>query len=289
MQVNDSRPIADAFEKKYASREPVARERREGCAARADRDSRRGFEVDVIETDARKMRSCTRRALGTVRTPAIKDIPPGSSRPTAPTCRPACRSTARLHHQPRSRRRSSAELRGPAPPEWAGRFAVEAAAVAWFRATARAMGEAQGSPTPQARADEAGVRSATADGGAGRGRRDRRRARRPRAGVARLKEKGAPIEWKRCSPPSASRARSGWRSRRRTPTRAALRRLHPVARGQGSSVAQPRAVEHRGCKPAQQFQVPADHPRSCSRTGQWSRLWSEIFLGGNRSRATTRP
>ena len=288
MQVNDSRPIADAFEKKYGIKVSLWRASGEKVAQRVLAEIRGGrFEVDVVETDGAQMEILHReRALGTVRVPAMKDIPAnlipahGAYVPTRLSLYVIAYNTRRV--SPAEVPQSYDELLNP---KWAGRFAVEAADVAWFAAVAKGMGEAQGIAYFRKLAQmKAGVRSGhtlmaelvaageidiALDAHV--------------QGVARLKEKGAPIEWKALQPAFGQPSSVGVAAKAPHPNAALLFADFILSR-EGQEIIKSRnrvpastAVD----SPLNKFRYELIDPAiMLDDWDKWSRLWSEIFLGG---------
>ena len=288
MQVNDSRPIADAFEKKYGIKVSLWRASGEKVAQRVLTEIRGGrFEVDVIETDGAQMEILHReRALGTVRTPSTRDIPPeivpahGAYVPTRLSLYVLAYNTNRV---------PAAEVpqtyEDLLHPKWAGRFAVEAADVAWFAATARAMGEAQGlayfrrlaqmkpgvrsGHTLMAELVAAGEIDIALDAHV--------------QGVARLKEKGAPIEWKALQPAFGQPSSVGVAKQAPHPNAALLFADFILSReGQEIIKSRNRVPSSTAvASPLSNFRYQLIDPAIMLEDwDKWSRLWSEIFLGG---------
>ena len=288
MQINDSRPIADAFEKKYGIKVSLWRASGEKVAQRVLTEIRGGrFEVDVIETDGAQMEILHReRALGTLRPGAMKDIP-ASLIPAHGGYVPTRLSLYVLAYN--TQRVAAAEVpqsyEDLLHPKWAGRFAVEAADVAWFAATVRAMGEAQGlayfrklaqmkpgvrsGHTLMAELVAAGEIDIALDAHV--------------QGVARLKEKGAPIEWKALHPAFGQPSSVGVAKQAPHPNAAILFAEFILSR-EGQEIIKSRnrvpsstAVD----SPLNKFRYALIDPAIMLEDwDKWSRLWSEIFLGG---------
>ena len=77
MQLGDSRPLADAFEKRYGVKVALWRASGEKVAQRVLTESRGNrFEVDVVETDGAQMEILQReKQLTRLAVPSVKDVP----------------------------------------------------------------------------------------------------------------------------------------------------------------------------------------------------------------------
>ena len=205
MQLVDSRPLTEAFEKKHGIKVNLWRASGEKVAQRVLTEARGGrFEADVVETDGAQMEILHReRRLAPLRVPAMNDIPAEiipAHRSYAPTRLSLYVLAFNTQRIPAAEApRSYADL---LDPRWAGRFAIEADDVAWFAAVARAMGEKEGhayfnklaAMKPQIRKGHTLMAELVAAG-------DVDMALDAHVqGVARLKEKGAPVEWKALQP-----------------------------------------------------------------------------------------
>jgi len=147
MQVVDSGPLTQAFEKKYGIKVNLWRASGEKVAQRALTEARGNrFEVDVVETDGAQMEILHREGqLAPLQAASIRDIPPAivpAHRHYVPT-----RLTLYVLVY-------NTKLVAPADvpktyedlldPKWAGKVGVESADVAWFAAVAKAMGQDNG-------------------------------------------------------------------------------------------------------------------------------------------------
>src|SRR5437016_11370975 len=147
MQVVDSRPLSEAFEKKYGIKVNLWRASGEKVAQRALAEARAGrHEVDVVETDGAQIEILHReKQLVPFESPSIRDVPaeilPAHRGyvPSRLTLYVLAYNTQRV--APADVPRTYEDL---LQPRWAGRFAVEADDVAWFAAVVKAMGEANG-------------------------------------------------------------------------------------------------------------------------------------------------
>ena len=288
MQLVDSRPLTEAFEKKYGIKVSLWRASGEKVAQRVLAEARGGrFEVDVIETDGAQMEILHReRALGQLRTPSMSEIPAsiipshGAYVPTRLSLYVIAYNTQRV--APGEVPRTYEDL---LDPKWAGRFAVEAADVAWFAAVVKGMGEAQGlaffrklalmkpgvrsGHTLMAELVAAGEIDLALDAHV--------------QGVARLKAKGAPIEWKALQPAFGQPSSVGI-ARQAPHPNAALLFADFILSREGQEIIKSRnrvpsstAVD----SPLNTFRYELIDPAIMLEDwDKWSALWSEIFLGG---------
>ena len=172
-------------------------------------------------------------------------------------------------------------------PKWNGRFAVEAADVAWFAAVAKAMGGEKGiaffrrlaamkpgirsGHTLMAELVAAGEIDVALDAHV--------------QGVARLKEKGAPIEWKALQPAFGQPSSVGVAQKAPHPNAALLFADFILSR-EGQEIIKSRnrvpsstAVD----SPLNTFRYELIDPAIMLEDwDKWSALWSEIFLGGKK-------
>jgi iron(III) transport system substrate-binding protein len=291
MQLGDSRPLADAFEKKYGVKVNLWRASGEKVAQRVVTEARGNrFEVDVVETDGAQMEIVhrERHLAAPLRVPSIKDIPPaiipahGAYVPTRLSLYVMAFNTKRV---------AAADVPDTyeqlLDPKWNGRFAVEAADVAWFAAVAKAMGEQKGiaffrrlaamkpgirsGHTLMAELVAAGEIDVALDAHV--------------QGVARLKEKGAPIEWKALQPAFGQPSSVGVAQKAPHPNAALLFADFILSR-EGQEIIKSRnrvpsstAVE----SPLNKFRYELIDPAIMLEDwDKWSALWSEIFLGGKK-------
>ena len=290
MQLQDSRPLAEAFEKKYGVKVGLWRASGEKVAQRVVTEARGNrFEVDVVETDGAQMEILSReKQLTALRAPSIKDIPAGIVPahghyvPTRLSLYVLAYNTQRV--KPGDVPDTYEQL---LDPKWTGRFAVEAADVAWFAAVAKAMGEAKGvaffrklatmkpgirsGHTLMAELVAAGEIDMALDAHV--------------QGVARLKDKGAPIEWKALQPAFGQPSSVGVAARAPHPNAALLFADFILSR-EGQEIIKSRnrvpsstAVD----SPLNKFRYELIDPAIMLEDwDKWSALWSEIFLGGRK-------
>jgi len=288
MQVTDSRSLTEAFEKRYGIRVSLWRASGEKVAQRVLTEARGArHDVDAIETDGAQMEILYReKQLAPFFSPSVKDIPaailPAHAAyvPTRLTLYVLAFNTRRV--PPAEAPNSFDEL---LDPKWAGRFALEAADVAWFAAVAKAMGEANGTAyfrklaamkpgirsghTLMAELVAAGEIDMALDAHV--------------QGVARLKDKGAPIEWKALQPAFGQPSSVGVALRAPHPHAALLFADFILSReGQEIIKARNRVPSSRAvASPLNNFSYRLIDPAiALDEWDKWSALWSSLFLGG---------
>ncbi len=298
MQLVDSGPLTQAFEKRYGIKVALWRASGEKVAQRVITESRGNrFEVDVVETDGAQMEILHReKQLAPLQGVSLKDIPPGIV-PAHRSYVPTRLSLYVLAYN--TKLVSPAEV--PATyedlllPKWAGMVGIESADVAWFAAVAKAMG--QGAAPSGTGSEDKGIAYFR-----------RFAATKPSIrsghtlmvelvaagemamaidahvqGVARLKEKGAPIEWKALQPAFGQPSSVGVARRAPHPNAAVLFADFILSR-EGQEIIKSRnrvpsslAVD----SPLNKFRYDLIDPAiALDEWDKWSRLFSEIFLGG---------
>ena len=288
MQLVDSRPLAEAFERKYGIKVALWRASGEKVAQRIVTEARGGrHDVDAIETDGAQMEILYReKQLAPFHSPSIQDIPPNilpahkAYVPTRLTLYVLAYNTRRIarHEVPNN-------YEDLLDPKWAGRFALEGADVAWFAALAKAMGEGKGvayfrklaamkpgirsGHTLMAELVAAGEIDMALDAHV--------------QGVARLKDKGAPIEWKALQPAFGQPSSVGVALRAPHPHAALLFADFILSReGQEIIKARNRVPSSRAVdSPLNKFRYELIDPSlTLDEWDKWARLWSGLFLGG---------
>jgi iron(III) transport system substrate-binding protein len=252
MQLVDSRPLTEAFEKKYGINVNLWRAAGEKIVQRVVTESRGGrFDVDVLETDGAQMEILHReRQLAEPFTsPSTRDIPaaiipaPRAYVPTRLTLYVLAFNTARIPEAQAPR-----TYQDLLDPKWAGRFAIESADVAWLAAVARSMGETEGI-----------------------------------AYFRKLADKGAPIAWRPLQPAFGQPSSVGVAARAPHPNAALLFADFILSR-EGQEIIKSRnrvpsstAVD----SPLNKFEYRLIDPAiMLDEWERWSRLFSELFLGG---------
>ena len=288
MQLVDSRPLTEAFEKKYGIKVQLWRASGEKIVQRVVTEARGGrYDVDVVETDGAQMEILHReRQLATLQSPSTRDIPASiipahrAYVPTRVSLYVLAYNTARVPEAevPRT-------YQDLLQPRWAGRFAVEAADVAWFAAVARSMGEAEGiAYFRKLAATKPGVRSGhtlMAELVAA-GEIDMALDAHVQ-GVARLKDKGAPIAWRPLQPAFGQPSSVGVAARASHPDAALLFADFILSReGQEIIKARNRVPSSTAVdSPLNKFEYRLIDPAiMLDEWDRWSKLWSELFLGG---------
>jgi len=288
MQLVDSRPLTEAFEKKHGIKVNLWRASGEKVAQRVLTEARGGrFEADVVETDGAQMEILHReKRLAPLRVPSMNDIPAEiipAHRGYAPTRLSLYVLAFNTQRIPAAEApRSYADL---LDPKWAGRFAIEADDVAWFAAVARAMGEKEGlayfnklaAMKPQIRKGHTLMAELVAAG-------DVDMALDAHVqGVARLKDKGAPIDWRPLDPAFGQPSSVGITRQAPHPHAAALFAEFILSReGQEIIKARNRVPSSRAVdSPLNKFRYQLIDPAIM--LDDWDRYgkqFSDLFLGG---------
>jgi iron(III) transport system substrate-binding protein len=288
MQLVDSRPLTEAFEKKYGIKVSLWRASGEKVAERAITEARGArFDVDVIETDGAQVEIAYReKLLAPLKVPSVADVPAeilpahGYYAPTRLTLYVMSYNTNLV--APNEVPKSYADL---LQPRWAGKLALENDDVPWFASVVKAMGESQGlayyrrlagqkpsmrkGHTLMAEMVAAGEIEIAIDTHV--------------QGIARLKEKGAPIEWKPLQPAFGQPSSVGVAARAPHPDAARLLAEFILSReGQQIIKARNRVPVSRAVdSPLNKFQYRLIDPAiALDEWDKWSALWSSIFLGG---------
>jgi iron(III) transport system substrate-binding protein len=289
MQLVDSRPLTEAFEKKHGIKVNLWRAAGEKIVQRVVTESRGGrYDVDVVETDGAQMEILHREKQLAVplQSPSTRDIPPAiipahrAYVPTRLSLYVLAFNTARIPEAEAPR-----TYQDLLHPKWAGRFAIEAADVAWFAAVARSMGEAEGiayfrklaSTKPGVRSGHTLLAELVAAGEIDMALDAHVQ------GVARLKDKGAPIAWRPLQPAFGQPSSVGVAARAPHP-HAALLFADFILSREGQEIIKSRnrvpsstAVD----SPLNKFDYRLIDPAiMLDEWDRWSRLFSELFLGG---------
>jgi iron(III) transport system substrate-binding protein len=288
MQLVDSRPLTEAFERKYGIKVSLWRASGEKVAERVITESRGGrFDVDVIETDGAQVEILYReKQLAPLKVPSVADVPQeilqphGYYAPTRLTLYVMSYNTNLV--KPNEVPKSYADLLNP---RWNGKLALENDDVPWFASVVKAMGESQGlayyrklaankpsmrkGHTLMAEMVAAGEIEIAVDTHV--------------QGIARLKEKGAPIEWKPLQPAFGQPSSIGVAARAPHPEAAKLLADFILSR-EGQEIIKSRnrvPVSRAVDSPLNKFQYRLIDPAiALDEWDKWSALWSSIFLGG---------
>jgi iron(III) transport system substrate-binding protein len=288
MQVVDSRPLSEAFEKKYGVKVNLWRASGEKVAQRVLAESRAGRnDVDVVETDGAQIEILHReKQLAPFESPSVRDIPAE----ILPAHRGYVPSRLTLYVMAYNTKRVPAAdvpktYEDLLAPRWAGRFAVESDDVAWFAAVVKAMGEEKGlelfrklaANKPTMRSGHTLMAELVAAG-------DIDVALDAHVqGVARLIERGAPIAWRPLAPAFGQPSSVGLARRAPHPNAALLFADFLLSReGQEILRDHKRVPASRAVvSPLNQFDYRLIDPAiMLDEWDKWSRLWSALFLGG---------
>jgi iron(III) transport system substrate-binding protein len=288
MQLSDSRPLAEAFEKKYGVKVNIWRASGEKVAQRVVTEARGGrSDVDVVETDGAQMEILHREGqLARFHSPSARDIPfrlippHGSYVPTRLSLYVLAYNTQRVKPED-----VPTTYEALLDKRWQGRLAIESADVAWFAAVARGMGGGPGlAYFRRLAAQKPGVRSGhtlmaelvaageidvAIDAHV--------------QGVARLKAKGAPIDWRPLQPAFGQPSAVGVAVRAPHP-HAALLFADFILSREGQEILRslnrvPSSIAVDS--PLNKFDYRLIDPAiMLDEWDAWSRQWSELFLGG---------
>src|SRR3954463_15044718 len=147
MQLPDSQPLTQAFEKKYGIKVTWWRASGEKIVQRAVAEARAGrFDVDVVETDGAQMEILYReKQFAPFYSPSVADIPPNiipahkSYVPTRLSLYVLVYNTQLV--RPADVPKSYQDL---LDPKWSGKLGIESADVPWFASVVKAMGVDKG-------------------------------------------------------------------------------------------------------------------------------------------------
>ena len=288
MQLTDSRPLIEAFEKKHGIKVSLWRASGEKVAQRVINEARGGrFDVDVVETDGAQMEILHReRQLAPMTGVSLADIP-AHIVPAHKGYVPTRLSLYVLAYNTNRVRASEVpnSYDDLLDAKWTGRFALEAADVAWFSAVANAMGEEKGvayfrklaAMKPSIRAGHTLMAELVAAGEIDMALDAHVQ------GVARLKDKGAPIEWKALQPAFGQPSSVGL-ARRAPHPNAALVFASFVLSNEGQEIIKSRnrvPSSRAVASPLNNFRYELVDPAlMLDDWDKWSRVWSALFLGG---------
>jgi iron(III) transport system substrate-binding protein len=292
MQLPDSTPLTQAFEKKYGVKVTLWRASGEKIVQRALAEARAGrFDVDVVETDGAQMEILYReKQFAPFYSPSVADIP-ANIIPAHKSYVPTRLSLYVLVYNtklvpPGDVPKTYEDL---LDPKRSGKLGIEAADVPWFASVAKAMGADKGlayfqklaATRPSVRSGHTLLAELVASG---------ELALAPDAhiqGVARLKARGAPVEWKPLQP--AFGQPSSVAVERRAPhPHAALLFADFILSKDGQEIikARKRVPSSRAVNsPLNNFDYGLVDPVIVlDEWDQWEKRWSELFLKGQRLR-----
>lgn len=292
MQLTDSQPLTQAFEKKHGIRVSLWRASGEKIVQRALAEARAGrFDVDVVETDGAQMEILYReRQFAPFFSPSAADIP-AHIIPAHKSYVPTRLSLYVLVYNtrlvpPAEVPKSYEDL---LDPKWSGRLGIEAADVPWFAAVVKAMGVEKGldyfrklaANRPSVRTGHTLLAELVASG---------ELALAPDAhiqGVARLKARGAPVDWKPLQP-AFGQPSSVAVTRRAPHPHAALLFADFILSKEGQNIIKERkrVPSSRAVNsPLNRFDYGLVDPVIVlDEWEQWEKRWSELFLKGQRIR-----
>ena len=288
LNLKDSVPIVDAFEKKYGVKVVLWRASSEKVVQRALTETRAGrYTADVYETNGPEMEILFReKLLADFHSPGIKDIP-AESIPAHRQWIPDRFNFFTIAYntklvKPEDVPNSYEDL---LHPRWAGRLGLEAGDSEWFAAVVKGMGEAKGIAyfrklaelKPEMRTGHTLIAELVASGEI------------PLAlaiynhNAERLVEKGAPIKWKPLAP-TFGRPNAIGVSRRSPNPHAGLLFVDFMLSKEGQEL-----LKERNRVPASKlvstklndfpFQM-IDPSIVLDESHKWDKLWSELFLKG---------
>lgn len=288
MNLKDSQPLIEAFEKKYGVKVALWHAVGEKIAMRTLTEARAGRrDVDIIGTSGAQMEVLYREnMLAPFHSPAFADLPAAAFAPHKHYV------AARINFYvlgyntklipPHEAPSSYEELLNP---KWAGKIGIEASDVAWFAAVTKAMGEDNGlayfrklaAMRPAVRQGHTSTAELVSAGEL------------PMAlnvynhSMERLKAKGAPVDWKPLQPAFGSPNAVGL-ARNAPHPHAALLFADFILSRDGQEI-----VQRRGFVPASRavdsplnkFEYKFVEPAIVlDEWDKWSKRWSELFLKG---------
>jgi iron(III) transport system substrate-binding protein len=290
MQLPDSLPLTQAFEKRFGVKVSLWRASGEKVVQRALAEARAArFDVDVVETDGAQMEILYReQQLAPFYSPSLKDIPAKiipSHKHYVPTRLTLYVLVYNSRLVPENDVPKSYE--DLLNPRWAGRIGLEAADVAWFAAVAKAMGREKGlayferlaAARPEIRSGHTLLAELVASGEI---------LMAPDAhiqGVERLKKRGAPVQWKPLQPAFGQPSSVGV-TRHAPHPHAALLFADFILSGEGQEIikSRNRVPSSRVVdSPLNSFEYALVDPVIVlDEWGEWEKRWSALFLKGQK-------
>jgi iron(III) transport system substrate-binding protein len=290
MQLPDSLPLTQAFEKKHGIKVSLWRASGEKVVQRALAEARAArFDADVVETDGAQVEILYREnLLAPFHSPSLKDIPPEivpSHRHYVPTRLSLYVLVYNTNLVPSTEVPKTYE--DLLNPKWTGKLGLEAADVAWFAAVAKAMGKDKGltyfrklaAVNPSIRSGHTLLAELVASGEI---------LMAPDAhiqGVERLKKRGAPVNWKPLQPAFGQPSSVGVTRRAPHPHAALLFADFILSReGQEIIKARNRVPSSRAVDtPLNKFDYALVDPVIIlDEWEQWEKEWSSLFLKGHK-------
>ena len=268
----ESKPLAEAFEKKYGLKVELWRALSDKVVQRVVTEAQaKRFTVDVVETNGPEMEMLAReRLLAEFHSPHIADLPPAAIPPHR-TWFPDRMNYFVVGYNTAKVQRSEipATYEGFTDPKWKGRIGIEATDAEWMATLIKTWGDEKGmdyfrklaAMKPDVRKGHVLLAELVAAGEVPVG------LTMYNSNIESLKRKGAPIDFVPVA--AGGRAPPGHRRReeRAAPARGALvRRFRALPRRpEAVRIDGPRAREHQGEKPPQQLPLHADRARDRAR------------------------
>ena len=290
LNTQDSGPLTAAFERKYGIKTQIWRAASERVVQRAVAEARAGRVVfDVIETNAPEMEALYREGLlDEFRSPSFPELAPAAFPPHRHYVATRFNFFTIGYNtrlvKPEEVPNAYSDL---LHPRFAGRIGLEAGDVDWFGAMVKSMGEQKGlaffrglaATKPMMRTGHTLVGQLVASGEI------------PLApniynhNAERLLVQGAPIKWK-ALPPTFGRANSVGVVRRAPHPYGAMLFADFILSREGQTVlkARNRVPSSRAVdSPLNDFPFTTIDPIiTLDEDAKWSKLWSDLFLGGQR-------
>jgi iron(III) transport system substrate-binding protein len=290
LNTQDSGPIVTAFEKKYGVKAQLWRASSEKVVQRAVTEARAGrFVCDVMETNGPEMEALYREVLlDEFRSPYFSDLPPAAFPKHRQYVADRFNFFTIAYNTrlvpPQDVPNSYDDL---LQPRFVGKIGLEAADVDWFGAMVKHMGEDKGlayfrklaAARPQIRSGHTLMGQLVASGEI------------PLVAniynhnAERVAVRGAPIRWKALSP-TFGRPNAIGLARRAAHPHAALLFADFLLSGEGQTILKEhnRVPSSRAVKsPLNAFPFEMIDPSiTLDENEKWSKLWSELFLRGQR-------
>jgi iron(III) transport system substrate-binding protein len=288
LTVNDARALIEAFERRHGVKVSLWRAGSEKIVQRATTEARAGrHDADVFEMNGPQMEILHReKLLARFDSPVLRDIPEAAL-PAHREYVPDRFAFYVLAYNTRIVKPSDvpASYEDLLKPEWRGRIGIEASDVVWFAALARAMGEERGlayfrklaASKPDLRTGHILIAELLAAGEI------------PitltayNNNIETLRRKGAPVQWKALQPAFGRPSAIGIARRAPHPNAAALFTEFVLSREGQEILASLNRVPSSRAVPTSlnRFDYRLIDPAIVlDEWDKWSRLWSQLFLGG---------
>ncbi len=290
LNLKDSVPITEAFEKKYGVKVSLWRASSEKVVQRALTEARAGrYTPDVFETNGPEMDIFYReKLLDEFYSPAFRDLPPAAFPKHRHWVADRFNFFVLGYNtnlvKPEEVPKSYADL---LKPRWAGKVGLEASDVDWFGAVVKGMGEKEGlaffrklaESRPQLRTGHTLIAELLASGEI------------PLAAsvynhnVERLVEKGAPVRWKPLEPTFGRPNGIGVAKNAPHPHAALLFTDFMLSREGQELIKKRNRVPSSNAvdSPLNKFKYEMIDPAIVlDESDKWEKLWSDLFLRGQR-------